>query len=337
MSRRRPTTHRITTSILVAWMPRIVCAAALLTAAPRLAYAQDPAHAAETPRIAASLKSKDGTEIAYEREGDGPVLVLVASALADRSDAARLASLLVPSCTVVNYDRRGRGESGDTQPYAVRREVEDIEALIDAAGAPAYLFGTSSGAALALEAANALGEKVAGLIVYEPPFIVDDSRAPIPGGVAAEIDSLARSGRRSDAVARFMAVCVEVPEPMLSGLKQMPMWSDLEKRAHTLRYDFAVMAGLQDGKPLAKDRWSALSARALVMNGDRTSPYLRNSAKALAEVLPGAVHRTLEGQDHGILFMAPEALVAPIVEFVNAPPVGATKDGGKEARRGRSR
>src|SRR5512135_3840815 len=124
--------------------------------------------------------SRDGTTIAFERLGSGPVIILVSPALGDRSGNANLAKVLTRNLTVINYDRRGRGASADTHPYAVAREVEDIEALLDAAGSPGYLFGSSSGAALALEAATGLGSKVKALFMYEPPFIVDDSRPPLP-------------------------------------------------------------------------------------------------------------------------------------------------------------
>src|SRR6185369_14958996 len=134
-----------------------------------------------------TVTSKDGTRIAFDQIGNGPVVVLVDSALASRAICAKLAILLAKDFTVINYDRRGRGDSTDTQPYAVQREVEDIEALIDGAGGSAFIFGSSSGAVLALEAANKLSAKVKKQVLYEPPFIVDDSRVPMPEGFLEQV------------------------------------------------------------------------------------------------------------------------------------------------------
>ncbi|MCL4499999.1 MAG: alpha/beta hydrolase, partial [Chloroflexi bacterium] len=143
--------------------------------------------------------SKDGTSIAFDKTGQGQPLVLVSGALSDRSAASTLAPLLAPHFTVFAYDRRGRGDSGDTPPYAVEREVEDIDTIIKQAGAPVFLFGHSSGAVLALEAA-ASGLAVKKLAIYEPPFIVDDTRSPQSRDFAARIDALISAGRRGDAV-----------------------------------------------------------------------------------------------------------------------------------------
>lgn len=145
--------------------------------------------------------SKDGTPIAFERSGQGPALILVTGAIATRADAASLAASLSPHCTVFAYDRRGRGESGDTPPYAVKREVEDLDALISEAGGSAFVFGHSSGAVLALEAARLLPTRITKLAVYEPPFIIDDSRPPAPEDYAPHLMELVSSGRRGEAVA----------------------------------------------------------------------------------------------------------------------------------------
>jgi len=267
---------------------------------------------AEPPR---KITSKDGTLIAYDQSGKGPLLILVASALADRSAAARLAALLAKDFTVINYDRRGRGESGDKKPYAVEREVEDIEGLIDAAGGSAFLFGHSSGAVLALEAANRLRGKVKKAVLYEPPFIVDDSRPPVPADFVKTLTDLASSGRRSEAVEYFMTKGIGLPTESVVQMKKMPMWPNLEKLAHTIAYDGAIMGNTQAGKPLPAKRWSSVTAVTVVMNGGKTDPFLRNAAKALAEILPHAQHRTLEGQDHGVVFMNPNALAPVLVDF----------------------
>jgi pimeloyl-ACP methyl ester carboxylesterase len=300
-------------------MKTIATALLVVLLAIRPAPAQDSAaSAAAVRKPVATVKSKDGTPIAYERSGSGPPLVLVAGALSDRSGARELAKLLAPTFTVVSYDRRGRGDSGDTQPYAVQREVEDIEALIDDTGGPVFLFGSSSGAALALEATTRLPAKVGAAVLFEPPFIVDDSRAPIPEQFFRAVDALVTAGRRDDAVAQFMTKGIGVPDEMVADLKQAPMWPAMVKLAHTLPYDGAVMAGTQSGKPLPAERWKAVRARTLVIDGERSDPFLRNAVAALVKVLPGSTRHTLAGQDHSAAFTAPDSLVPVLVEFLRA-------------------
>ena len=285
-------------------------------------------------KIVSSVASKDGTHIAYEQLGQGPALILVSPALADRSAGASLAKLLEPSCTVIYYDRRGRRDSGDVQPYAVEREIEDLEALIGAAGGKAALFGSSSGAVLALEAANALGSKVTAAILFEPPFIVDNSRPPVPADFAPRIEAHLAAGRRGDAVAHFMTVGVGVPEEMLVGMRQSPMWAAMERSAHTLPYDCALLAGLQGGAPLPADRWTAVSARVLLLEGENSPPYLKSAVRALGERLTGAKVETLAGQDHSAVFTAPKSLVPHVVGFLSpAQPVGADKQVDAGAKR----
>ncbi len=165
--------------------------------------------------------SKDGTPIAFDRSGEGPALILVGGASAARADEASLAAALAPYFTVFAFDRRGRGNSGDTAPYAVEREVEDIEALIDEAGGSALVFGHSSGAVLALEAARLLPTKITKLALYEPPFIIDDSRPPAPQDFSAHLSALVASGRRGEAVESFMMV-VGLPSEMIAQMRQSP-------------------------------------------------------------------------------------------------------------------
>lgn len=269
--------------------------------------------AAGVPTVT-TVASKDGTKIAVERSGKGPALVLIAGALSDRSHASRLAALLAPSFTVHNFDRRGRGGSGDAKTYAVAREIEDIAAIIDAAGGSAFLFGHSSGAALALEAANALGKKVTAVAAFEPPYIVDDSRPPIPASLFDEIRALVAADRRGDAVAKFMTVGIGVPEEMVAQMRSSPMWPGMESLAHTLPYEGAIVAGLQSGKAIPAKRWKSISARTIVIDGEKSDPFLRNAAKAVAEVIRGAERRTIPGQDHSIVFSAPEALAPVLVD-----------------------
>jgi pimeloyl-ACP methyl ester carboxylesterase len=265
-----------------------------------------------------TVTSRDGTTIAFERAGSGPVIVLVEAALSDRKGTAGLARRLRDRFTVVNYDRRGRGGSTDTPPYAVDREVDDIEAVIDASTGSAYLFGSSSGAALALDAAQRLGRKVRGLVLYEPPFIVDDSRPPMADGLAGEIHELVGAGRRLDAVRLFFHKGMGIPAFAVTLMRWlMPGWSKMAAIAHTIRYDLALLAGTQAGTPLPAARWSAVIAPTLVTVGSKSEAFFHTGAKALATLLPNAAYRSLQGRDHSAVVVAPKALAAEIVGFVD--------------------
>jgi pimeloyl-ACP methyl ester carboxylesterase len=246
--------------------------------------------------------SKDGTTIAFDQLGQGPALILVAPAFATRAEEASLATALAPSFTVFAYDRRGRGDSGDTAPYAVEREVEDLDTLIAAAGGSAFVFGHSSGAVLALDAARMLPARITKLALYEAPFIIDASRPPMPADFASHLSELIALGRRGDAV-EYWQTQLGVPAQVIAQMRQSPMWRGLEALAHTLPYDATIMQDTQRGDPLRK--WASITVPTLVMDGTvlmgREEPHLfmRHSADALASVLPNAQRRTLEGQDHG--------------------------------------
>lgn len=246
-----------------------------------------------------TVTSNDGTTIAFDRSGTGPAVILVGGALSERSAGIPLATRLAPHFTVFAYDRRGRGDSGDTQPYAVEREIEDIAALIQQAGGSAFIFGMSSGAALALEAANR-GLAITKLALYEPPFIVDDARKPIPSDYVPHLGALARSGRRGDAVEYFMANAVEVPADMVAQMRQSPMWPAMEALAHTLAYDGAIMGDNMSGKPLSPGQWADVTIPTLVMDGGGSPVWMHNAAQAVAAILPNARRLTLEGQTHAV-------------------------------------
>jgi pimeloyl-ACP methyl ester carboxylesterase len=243
------------------------------------------------------VRSNDGTEIAFDRRGDGPAVILVDGALCSRGmgPSGPLAELLAQHFTVFTYDRRGRGESGDTAPYAVEREVEDIAALLSEAGGTAFVSGISSGAALAVEAANRLGgiEKLA---LYEAPFIVDDSRSTTQDGWT-RIGEAVAADRRSDAVRLFMKM-VGVPDVFIALMRLMPVWSKLKAVAHTLPYDGALVQDNQRGAPLPAGRWSSVTIPSLVMDGGKSPTWMRDANRALASALPNAQYRTLEGQTH---------------------------------------
>ena len=264
-----------------------------------------------------TVTSKDGARIAFDQSGQGPALILVGGASTTRADEASLAAALAPYFTVFAYDRRGRGDSGDTAPYAVEREVEDIAALIDEAGGTAFVFGHSSGAVLALEAARLLPGKITKLAMYEPPFIIDDSRPPAPPDFASHLAGLVSSGRRGEAVEAFMRF-VGTPDEMIAQMRQSPMWPHMEAMAQTFVYDATIVQDAERGDPSALRKWETTATPTLVMDGTvflgRSEPhaFMRHGADALAAVLPNARRRILEGQDHG---PADEALVPALREF----------------------
>jgi pimeloyl-ACP methyl ester carboxylesterase len=258
-----------------------------------------------------TVTSKDGTTIAFDTSGEGPPLLVVGGALNDRHAATTLAGLLAPGFTVYAYDRRGRGGSGDTPSYAVEREVEDLQALVEDAGGTAFAFGHSSGAVLALEGATAT-PGITKLVLYEPPFIVDDSRPPLPDDFVRHLDELVANGRRDEAVEYFMTVGVGVPAEAIPPMKDSPFWPSLVAMAHTISYDVRVLGDNMAGKPLPSDRWSTVTNPALVIDGGASPPSLRNAVQALVDVLPNARRLTLEGQTHEV---DPTFLTPVLVEF----------------------
>ena len=270
--------------------------------------------------------SKDGTTIAYDQSGTGPPLVLVDGALNSRAFGLNgaLAAILADRFTVVTYDRRGRGDSGDTPPYAVQREIEDLAAVIDAGGGPAYVYGISSGAGLALEAACAVPAKVAKLALYEPPFVVDDTRPPVPADAVGQVTGLLARGRRGAAVRLFLRQDAQVPAVAVAVMPLMPAWGKLKVVAHTLPYDLTIMDGGQRGRPLPASRWAPLTAPTLVIAGGKSPAWLQNAARALAQALPGASHQTLPGQTH---IVKPKPLAPVLAEFFTSAP------GNRSARR----
>ncbi len=253
--------------------------------------------------------SADGTAIAYETLGAGPALILVDGALCHRGfgPARKLAERLAGHFTVYIYDRRGRGESGDTAPYGVEREVEDLAALIKEAGGSALVFGQSSGAALALEAARR-GLPITRLGLYEAPFIVDDTRDPVPADYTARLDAYLEAGQKGEAVKAFMKV-VGVPAAMIAIMRLTPPWRGLKRVAHTLPYDAAVMGDRQTGRPLPAGHWDTVTIPTLVADGGKSDPWMRNAQRSLAAALPNPTYRTLEGQNH----MVKAAALAPVL------------------------
>lgn len=260
-----------------------------------------------------TIISKDGTQIAYKKQGSGPALILVSSAAADHQDASILAEHLSAQFTVYNYDRRGRGQSTDTVPYAIEREIEDIEALIEVAGGQACLFGSSSGAVLALDAANLLVDRVAKLYMYEPPFIINDSRKPVPADYVQQLNAMIETGKRSEAVEYFASEALGIPEEFIGYMKADPSWTKMEKLAHTLAYDGLIMGTAQLGKALPASRW-IINVPTVIMIGENSETLFYDAAHALTKLLPKATIFTLAGQDHSAVIMAPELLAKAIKE-----------------------
>jgi pimeloyl-ACP methyl ester carboxylesterase len=251
--------------------------------------------------------STDGTAIAYETCGDGPPLILVDGALCYREmgPSRALAEVLGEHFTVIRYDRRGRGESADTAPYSVEREIEDLAALIAAAGGSAYVCGFSSGAVLALDAA-ARGLPINALALYEPPFMVDDSRPPAAADYVEQLNTLLASNRRGDAVRLFMRH-VGMPAPLVSLMRLMPAWGKLKRVAHTLPYDGEVMGETQLGRPLPAARWPGTKVKTLVIVGAKSPAFFHSGTRMLEDLLPNAEHRALDGLTH----MVKAKLLAP--------------------------
>jgi pimeloyl-ACP methyl ester carboxylesterase len=286
-------------------MQRMTVLEAIEGRAPKIAQAA-------TSQFMGKVLSKDGTAIAFDRIGNGPPVILIDGALCYRGmgQSGQLAELLAQHFTVFTYDRRGRGASGDTAPYAVEREVEDIAALLGEAGGAPFVWGTSSGAVLALEAANRL-RGIKRLALYEVPFIVDDTRPTTEDGWD-RISGAVAADRQSDAVKLFLKV-VGVPGFVRALMPLMiPMWSKLKAVAHTLPYDGAIVRDNQRGRPLPPSRWASLTIPVLVMDGGNSPAWMRHANRALASVLPNAEYRTLKGQTH---MLKPKAHAPILVDF----------------------
>lgn len=259
-----------------------------------------------------TVVSKDGTKIAFDKVGSGPAVILINGATQYRAfdpTMTKLAELLSKNFTVYNYDRRGRGDSGDTQPFAKEREIEDVQALIEDAGSQAMIFGVSSGAIVALDA-TAATPGVTKLAVYEPALVVDDSRPGVGADYVEHLNTLIAEGKRDEAAQYFLVKAVGIPAEYAAGASQDPSWPKMLAVAHTIAYDGAFTQDVMQGKPLPTDRWSKATIPTLVVDGGASEAWMHHSADALSKVLPDATRQTLEGQTH---MFAPEVL-APVLE-----------------------
>ena len=255
------------------------------------------------------VTSADGTTIAFDKLGSGPPLILVCGGSTDRGANVGLAEQLAPQFTIYNYDRRGRGDSGDTLPYAVAREVEDIDAVVAAAGGSAFLWGSSSGAVLALEAAGRLGNRISRLAMWEPPFILDPKARP-PADQVEQYDRMISEGRRGDAVEYFMTKVIGMPADFVAYARTQPFWAGQEKIAHTLAYDATIMGDYS----LPLERAKVITTPTLLVAGGADFPWMRETAQALADALPHGQVRFLDGQGHNV---DPAVLAPVLAEFFN--------------------
>jgi pimeloyl-ACP methyl ester carboxylesterase len=250
--------------------------------------------------------SKDDTTLAFDRLGSGPPVVLVCGGSVDRMADAGIAQELSSDFTVFNYDRRGRGDSGDTLPYAVEREIEDIEAVIEAAGGSANLWGSSSGAALAM-IATASGAPVTKLALWEPPYFLDPDARP-PADQVEQYETMIAEGRRGDAAEYFMAKVVGMPPEFVADARNQPWWAGQEAIAHTLAYDARIMGDYL----IPTDTANSIKVPTVVLAGGADMPFMRETAQALADALHDGEVRFLEGQGHNV---DPKVLAPALKEF----------------------
>jgi len=255
-----------------------------------------------------TIASRDGTTIAYDKQGEGPAVIVVDGALSVHSAGGKsdLAGLLAPRFTVYGYDRRGRGGSGDTLPYAVDREIEDIEALIDAAGGSADVYGHSSGASLAMLAAVKLGGKVTRLAMYEAPYNDAPEAQQSWAQYLSEMGQALADGRRGDAIAVFMRY-VGTPDEQIDGMRASPFWAGMEAIAPTLAYDHTAIQGPANTVPV--DVAAQVPVPTLVMSGNAGFPFMAGTARALSAAMPHGELRIVDGQDHNVTADA----VAPVL------------------------
>jgi pimeloyl-ACP methyl ester carboxylesterase len=260
------------------------------------------------------VTSKDGTQIGYSVVGSGPPIVLLDGAMCWRGmgPATPLAEELKDRFTVYTYDRRGRGESGDTKPYATQREIEDLAAVIDAAGGFVAIYAISSGVVLALEAANTI-PGITSMVLYEAPIFTDTTRRAVPTDYVQRMNQLVASGDNAGAVKHFMQNGIAIP---WFGILMMQLFGMFRKMAvvgPTLPYDTAFVTPLWTYKPIPANRWSNVTMPVLTMGGSKSDAWMQNAQKAIAANLPSAEHRTLEGQNH---MVAPTAIAPVIKEFL---------------------
>ena len=259
-----------------------------------------------------TVTSSDGTAIAFDRLGDGPPVIVVCGAMCDRALMRPTAEELAKHFTVFNYDRRGRGDSRDTTPYALEREIEDIGALVAEAGGTASVYGHSSGAGLVLHAvAHAL--PIAKIVLHDPPYTPDgdDEARRTSREYGENLKAMLSKDRRGDAVELFMTL-VGMPQEMIEGMRHTPRWAELEAMAPTLAYDSEIMGDIGRDGTIPVDQASRVTVPALVLTGGADYPWMTDVGRRLADAMPNGRHRVLENQEHSV---PPEVLAPVLAEF----------------------
>jgi len=264
-----------------------------------------------------TVTSKDGTRIAFEKVGSGPAVILVNGAMSYRrafdTTLEDLAELLSKDFTVYDFDRRGRGESGNTEPFTKVREIEDIQALVAEAGGEAMLVGFSSGGCVTLET-TAVTPGVTKAFVYEVPFIVDDAREPLPD-YYGHTSKLVAEGKIDELIEYFIVEVAGIPAEFVGGIKQdKAMWDRMRAIAPTIPHDAAFMGEFMKGKPLPAGYWDKVKVPVLVGDGGASPAWMHNAAEALGKALLHASRETFEGQTHSF---DPRVLAPGIIEFFN--------------------
>lgn len=263
-----------------------------------------------TTPITETVTSTDGTTITVDRCGSGPPVVLIGAGPTNRYNTMGLAALLGEQLSVFNYDRRGRGDSGDTPPYTVNREFEDLAAVLDLAGGNAAVYGTSGGAIWALEAA-VRGIGITSLVLWEPPYILDDETTRIrPTGYAEKVAKLVNDGHPGDAVELFFTEAIGLPAEYIAPMREGEFWAQMEATATGLTYDAELIGDFA----LPAQRLSAITVPTLVIDGG-TIPWISHTADAVAAAVPSAERRTLTGQPHNV---ADDAMAPVVIDFVLA-------------------
>jgi pimeloyl-ACP methyl ester carboxylesterase len=290
-------------TLFVALVVTTACATSDKTGAPG-GGAMSASIKPEAAESVAFAVSGDGTKVAFEKVGHGPALIVVGGALSDRAGGKPLAGKLEEHFTVYTYDRRGRGQSGDTKPYAVDREIEDLEALIEQAGNEAYVYGVSSGAALALQAAAKLGAaRVPKLAVYEPPYGQGERDF---AEQKDRIHQIVQTGKPGDAAVFFLSA-IGTPPQALEEMKRSPNWEGIEKTDFTLAYDYAVL-----GNGTVPDSVRLITVPTLVMDGEKSLDFMRPTADRVAALVPNAQRKTIKGQTHQA---SPDVVAPLLIEF----------------------
>jgi pimeloyl-ACP methyl ester carboxylesterase len=249
--------------------------------------------------------SADGTEIVFDKTGTGPPVILLSGGPGDRSGERPLAEVLRPFLTVFTYDRRGRGESGDTKPYAVEREYEDLAAVIAEAGGTAGVYGSSGMGMIGLEAA-AHGVPICKLAMWEPPYVVAGARPPIPADWGDRVAALIADGRSADAIEYWLVEIVNIPADYVASMKGMPFWQGMVASAHALVYDAAILRDFA----IPAERAASVSVPALVMDGGEAAlPWIKRGVEEVLKLLPDGRHQVLDGQAHDV----PPEVIAPVL------------------------